>query len=429
MKLDSPCGLKREAWMTEKPANRGQDLHDAFHAFSEISERLTESYRDLEERVAILTEELAAARSERLLQLAEKERLAHRLQQLLDALPGAIVVLDGNDVIREYNPGAVDLLGEPLLGEKWGDVAKKSISGLSSDGYYATLCDGRQVGISSRALGSEPGRILLLKDDTETRRLQEMLNRHQRLSAMGEMVARLAHQIRTPLTSAMLYVSHLNKPQSDMPTKSHYADKILLGLRQLERMVNDMLVFARGGEFTAETVSIDALLEDLKQVLDPQLQQYAGKISIINTAAGRMVEGSRDMLLGALLNLSTNAMQACGEGVDLKIEISPADGDAIEILISDNGPGIEADVQKKIFEPFFTTRSGGTGLGLAVVRAVIQGHQGDIHVQSSPGQGATFFLRLPVMQDDAALSSGLWRNSPLYAEDSPGKPSRIAECQ
>jgi len=415
--------------MTDKPANRGQDLHDAFHAFSEISERLTESYRDLEERVAILTEELAAARSERLQQLAEKERLAHRLQQLLDALPGAIVVLDGNDIIREYNPGAVELLGEALLGEKWGDVAKKSISGLSSDGYYATLCDGRQVGISSRALGSEPGRILLLKDDTETRRLQEMLNRHQRLSAMGEMVARLAHQIRTPLASAMLYVSHLNKPQCDAPTKTQYTDKILLGLRQLERMVNDMLVFARGGEFTPETVSVDALLDDLKQLLEPQLLQYAGKISIINNAAGRMVEGSRDMLLGALLNLSTNAMQACGEGVDLKIEITPAETEAIEILISDNGPGIEAEIQKKIFEPFYTTRSGGTGLGLAVVRAVIQEHQGDIHVRSSPGEGATFFLKLPIMQGDAALSSGLWRNSQLYAKDSPSKSSHMVECQ
>ena len=192
--------------MTQNPVNRSQDLHEAFHVFSQISERLTESYRGLEERVAVLTKELAAARSERLQQLAEKEQLANRLRQLLDAIPGAIVVLDGNDIIQDYNPGAVELLGEPMLGEKWADVAKKSITGMSSDGYYATLSDGRQVGISSRALGTEPGRILLLKDDTETRRLQEMLSRHQRLSAMGEMVARLAHQIRTPLSSALLYV-------------------------------------------------------------------------------------------------------------------------------------------------------------------------------------------------------------------------------
>lgn len=415
--------------MTEKPINRGQDLHKAFHAFSEISERLTESYRVLEERVAVLTQELAAARSERLQQLAEKERLANRLQQLLDALPGAIVVLDGNDVIQEYNPGAVELLGEPLLGEKWINVAKKSISGLSNDGYYATLCDGRQVGISSRALGTEPGRILLLKDDTETRRLQEMLNRHQRLSAMGEMVARLAHQIRTPLASAMLYVSHMCKPQCDTPTKTYYADKILVGLRQLERMVNDMLVFARGGEFTPETVPIDALLDDLRQVLEPQLQQCSGKISITNNATESLVEGSRDMLLGALLNLSTNAMQACGKGVDLKIEISPSGADGIEIHISDNGPGINEEIQKKIFEPFFTTRSGGTGLGLAVVRAVIQGHQGDVQVRSSPGQGATFSLKLPILQGDSALASGLWCDSQLQTQSLPSKLLRIVECQ
>ena len=193
--------------MTHNSVKRSQDLHEAFHVFSEISERLAESYRGLEERVVVLNKELAAARGERLRQLAEKERLANRLQQLLDAMPGAIVVLDGDDNIQDYNPAAVELLGEPMLGEKWADVAKKSITGMSSDGYYATLGHGRQVGISSRALGAEPGRILLLKDDTETRRLQEMLNRHQRLSAMGEMVARLAHQIRTPLTSAMLYVS------------------------------------------------------------------------------------------------------------------------------------------------------------------------------------------------------------------------------
>lgn len=415
--------------MTEKPVHRGQDLHEAFNAFSEISERLTESYRVLEERVAVLTKELASARSERLQQLAEKEILANRLQQLLDALPGAVVVLDGNDVIREYNPGAVDLLGEPLLGEKWLDVENKSISTLSDDGYYATLRDGRQVGVSSRALCSEPGRILLLKDETETRRLQEMLNRNQRLSAMGEMVARLAHQIRTPLASAMLYVSQLKKPHGDVPSQSNYADKILVGLRQLDRMVNDMLMFARGGEFTPEKVSVAALLDDLRQMLEPQLNQYNGSLSISNRSTTALLEGSRDMLLGALLNISTNAMQACGSGVILKIVISPIKDDSIEICISDNGPGIDKEIHKKIFEPFFTTRSGGTGLGLAVVRAVIQGHQGDVQVISTPGEGAAFSIKLPIMQGESVLASGLWKNTRTYTQNTPSNNPSIVECQ
>ena len=321
--------------MTDKPVQCGQELHEAFHAFSEISERLTESYRVLEERVAVLTQELASARSERLQQLAEKELLANRLQQLLDVLPGAVVVLDGNDVIREYNPGAVDLLGESLLGEKWLDVAQRSISSLSEDGYYATLRDGRQIGISSRQLGNEPGRILLLKDDTEIRRLQDTLNRNQRLSAMGEMVARLAHQIRTPLASAMLYVSHVNKPQCNNHTREKYSDRVLDCLRQLDRMVNDMLVFARGGEFTPESISVHALLDDLRKVIEPQLQQNSGKLRVTNKATAPCVEGSRDMLLGVLLNLSTNAMQASGKGLDLKIDIFQFDENSIEIRISE----------------------------------------------------------------------------------------------
>ncbi len=414
--------------MTQNPVQRTQDLHKAFHAFSELSERLTDSYRLLEERVAVLTEELAAARSERLRQLAEKERLANRLQQLLEALPGAVVVLDGQDVVQECNPGAAELLGEPLLGERWADVVKKSVSGMSGDGYYATLNNGRQVGISSRALGTEPGRILLLKDDTETRRLQEMLNRHQRLSAMGEMVARLAHQIRTPLTSAMLYVSHLRKPQGDGTDRVRYAEKTLDGLRQLERMVNDMLAFARGGEFTPETVSIAALLEELRQILEPQLQQCGGRLRIVNHGTNVAVEGSRDMLLGALANLATNAMQACGSGLDLVVEIPAADAGAVEILVSDNGPGIAADIQDKIFEPFFTTRNGGTGLGLAVVRAIMQGHRGDIQVRSTSGQGSTFILRLPRLLGEYALDSGLWRGDGTRGRSSSGLAVNDVEC-
>lgn len=390
------------------PVNRSHELHEAFHAFSQLSERLTESYRQLEERVAVLNEELAAARSERLQQLAEKERLANRLQQLLEALPGAVIVLDGGDRVQECNPAARELLGEPLLGETWASIVQRTVSALSADGAYATMRTGRQVGISVRALGNEPGRILLLKDDTENRRLQEMLNRHQRLSAMGEMTARLAHQIRTPLTSAMLYVSYLRKPQCSAGDQARYADKVLLGLRQLERMVNDMLVFARGGEFMPEVVPIDALLEALRQTLEPQIQQYRARLTLINHCRDTAVEGSRDMLLGALSNLIANALQACGEGAQLVVEVEDAGGEQVTIRVGDDGPGIAAEIQDKIFEPFFTTRSGGTGLGLAVVRAVVQGHRGDIRVVSAPGQGACFAISLPRQLGQQALASGLW---------------------
>ena len=397
--------------MKTKQSQCGHELHEAFHAFSEISERLTESYRDLEERVAILTGELASARSERLKQLAEKERLANRLQKLLDVLPGAIVVLNNQDEIQDYNPGAIDLFGHPLLGRNWNDIAKKVISSISDDGSYATLIDNRHISISSRPLENEPGRILLMKDDTDTRRLQEMLNRNQRLSAMGEMVARLAHQIRTPLASVMLYISHLNKPYCDETSKSQHINRIKDSLRQLDRMVNDMLVFARGGEFTPETVKIGDLLAELKQTIDPQLQHTNSNVSVENNSNAHVIEGSYNMLLGALINVSVNAIQASKNGVEIKIYLQSIDEKTIEISISDNGPGIDSKIQQKIFDPFFTARSGGTGLGLAVVRAVIQCHKGDIRVKSTPGEGAEFIITLPITQGEELLASGRWSDS------------------
>jgi len=227
----------------------------------------------------------------------------------------------------------------------------------------------------------------------------------------------------------MLYVSHLKKPQADSTIRSHHADKILSGLRQLERMVNDMLVFARGGEFTPETIPVEALMDDLRLNLEPQLQQCGGELIVVNNAPHSVVAGSRDMLLGSLLNISTNAMQACGQDVVLRVQIDLCVPDGITISISDNGPGIEQELQERIFDPFFTTRSGGTGLGLAVVRAVIQGHQGEINVASSPGQGATFSLRLPSLQDHSALASGLRFTSRSHSRKAKNKASDVIECQ
>lgn len=275
--------------------------------------------------------------------------------------------------------------------------------------YEATLKDGRQLNISSCELAAEPGRILLFQDVTETRQLQDLLSRHQRLSAMGEMVARLAHQIRTPLSSAMLYVSLLHKASAEQQTdRVQCTGKVLSRLRELERMVNDMLVFARGGEFAAQPIALSGLLDDLRQALELPLQQGHGRLDIVDHAPGATIEGVRDVLMGALLNLTTNAMQAAGTDIRLIIATRRAADGGIEVSVTDNGPGIPPDMHEKIFEPFFTTRSSGTGLGLAVVRAVMEGHRGAVSLESQEGRGASFTLKFPAPNAEQALASGLW---------------------
>ncbi|MFZ5594245.1 MAG: sensor histidine kinase [Pseudomonadota bacterium] len=377
-----------------------QHLSAAFGVFNEISQQLAASYQDLENRVAQLGAELAAARSEQINTAAEKERLANRLQTLLDALPGGVVVLDGAGYVQLCNPAALDLLGAPLHGMLWRDVIARAFAPRSDDGHEVSLRDGRRAGISTSSLAEEPGQILLITDLSETRALQEKLGRHQRLSAMGEMAASLAHQIRTPLSSAVLYASHLSSAGLKADDQSRFAERILSSMRHIEKMVNDMLMFVRGGGAGAgmgdEDIAVADLLDAFRHALEPQLQICAGRMEVIADVAGLILRGNRDALLGALLNLATNAIQACGTSALLRL-LAVGDGEgALYLQLSDNGPGISAEIKERIFEPFFTTRPSGTGLGLAVVQAVVQEHRGAIWVDSPPGGGCTFTLRLPV---------------------------------
>ncbi len=371
-----------------------QPLEDAFHVFNQVSAQLATAYQALEGRVTQLNAELAAARGERVKQLAETERLANRLRRLLDALPAGVVVLDGSGAVQECNPVARELLGEPLLGVSWSAVVARAFA-PSADGPDITLRDGRRVNVSTNPLGAEPGQILLLQDVTETHALQERLNRAQRLSTLGEMSARLAHQVRTPLASALLYTSHLNRSDLAPADVARVAEKIRARLRHLDHLVNDMLTFARGGAGGSEAISLDALLADFRQVLEPLTIAAGCTLEVRDEAPGCQLYGNRDALLGALQNLATNAMQACGAGGRLRLFACIKDAACVEFRLADNGPGVPAELRERIFDPFFTTRAQGTGLGLAVVQAVARAHQGGVWLESRPGEGATFGIVLP----------------------------------
>lgn len=374
-------------------AATSQQLQDAFELFNQLSEQLQGSYQGLQERVALLSRELAAARSERLQQLAEKERLAERLGTLLEALPGGVVVLDAAQRVSECNPGARELLGEPLVGEPWSDVTDRALAPRPGDSHDLMLRDGRAISLSRRCLSQGEGMILLLQDVTETRLLQEQLNRRQRLSTMGEMMARLAHQVRTPLATSLLYASQLNKPHLKPHQLERFAGCILDSLRHLDRMVNDMLVFARGGNGGNETISLTELLEQVRQSLAPALKAQHASWSV-NSDGDMTVRGNAGTLAAALTNLATNALSACGDQAGLRWRLQGG-AERLRLELSDNGPGVSADARARIFEPFFTTRSSGTGLGLAVVRAVVEAHGGSIRLAEDAGQGACFIVELP----------------------------------
>jgi len=375
---------------------RQRQLEDAFLVFNQVSEQLTDSYQQLQHQVAQLSQELAETHTDRLRQLAEKERLANRLSHLLEVMPAAVVVVNGESYVQEFNPAAAKMLDGIKQDSFWPELYQSAFSEkLSGD---LRLYDGSLITLSECTLSPEPGKIILLLDVTETRGLQERLNRQERLNSLGNMAAQLAHQIRTPLTSAMLDTSHLARENLSKERRQQFSNRLRARLCHIERQIKDMLAFASGNQGPVVPVAITPLLMSLEQMLEPLIKARGANLELIDRTRGDVViQGKQDGLLGALMNLASNALMHGGAQVQIELE-SASDG-MLEILISDNGAGIPEDIKEQVFDPFFTTSSDGTGLGLAVVQSIVLAHEGSITIIPPLLGGASFKICLPVSQE------------------------------
>ncbi|MFV1983947.1 MAG: histidine kinase dimerization/phospho-acceptor domain-containing protein, partial [Thiohalomonadales bacterium] len=285
-----------------KEINGQKNLEQAFSTFNSLSVQLAESYRDLENRVSELNNELNETQTEYVKELKAKECIANRLESLLNVLPGGVVVLDGHGFIQDYNRAAADLLGEPLSKQAWFKIIQRAFLPRYDDGHEVSLVDGRRVTISTCPLESEPGQILLLTEVTEMRTLQDRLNQHQRLAAMGEMAASLAHQVRTPLSSALLYASSLKREKLSDQDRKNISEKIVAKLGDLDLLVNDMLLYSKSGTVTEEDFSVKTLCDDLTESTETQLISSETKFTLINKFTDVYLFGNRKMLVSALNN-------------------------------------------------------------------------------------------------------------------------------
>jgi two-component system sensor histidine kinase FlrB len=364
--------------------NRRSELQAAFQAFGSVSDQLSEAFDSLRGEVVQLRAALVEAH-------AGKEHLAARLSALIKGLPGGVLVLDRRGAIQEFNPAALALLGEPLLGEIFSTVYARATVNARGIGEHTELRSGRFVNVSRRELenGAE---VVLLTDVTESHLMQVFLTRQQRLLTLGELAAGLAHQIRTPLAAALLYASQMTLADRNAADLARCADKTVGSLKQLDKLVTDMLAFAHGGA-AREAVSVSALLEQVAQWLRPALSDGI-RLTIRTQAPDLMVRANAPSLVSAVLNLATNALQAATAPLELELLARRAAGERAQIVVSDNGPGVPPHIRERIFEPFFTTRARGNGIGLSIVRSVVEAHGGSVRLAESGG-GATFVIELP----------------------------------
>jgi two-component system sensor histidine kinase FlrB len=379
-------------------ADDAAGLVQAFGVFNDLSQRLTEAYAQLEARMAALTDELATARRQRYSERAEKEHLADQLGVLLEALPAAIVLIDARDRVDRFNPAAEGLFPGLAWGRRWREVKAEVVVAEPTPGDWR-LRDGRHASVSQRPL-NDRGRILVVVDVTEQWRLRQRAERQDRLSAMGQMAAQLAHQVRTPLSTAVLYAGQLAKSSLSDVQRRQFSGKLLDGLRHTESLVGEMLAFSRGGSLRREPIDCRVVLETAVAGLDARLQQAGACLDVDTDAiAGCCVNGNRDALAGALSNLIDNAIDHSGPGVRIRV-LGRRLGDQVAIEVEDDGPGIDPLVLPQIFDPFFTTRERGTGLGLAVVQAIVLEHDGTLSAGTAASGGAVFILRLPIADVD-----------------------------
>ena len=374
-----------------------QDLQQAHDLFSRMSEQLQESQGLLEQQVAQLKAELAEVSAQRTRELAEKACLAGRLQNLLDLLPGGVVVLDGRGVVREANPAARELLGEPLEGQLWRELIRDRFAPRDDDYHEVSLRSGRRVSLATRSLRGEPGQIIMLTDLTETRQLQAQVARNERLSALGRMVASLAHQIRTPLSAALLYASHLNQPELASPHRQRFSQRLKERLQTIEQQVRDMLLFAKGDLPLNNQVTAQSLFSAVRQQADTLIDEAGADCRWEDrTPHGTRLLCNQETLVGAVLNLIENAIQAGAPAARLKVIQRLQEG-RLSLSVVDGGRGMTADELARIGEPFYTTREQGTGLGVSVVKSVAQAHGGAFLLRSRAGWGSWAELVLPVL--------------------------------
>jgi two-component system NtrC family sensor kinase len=378
----------------------------------------------------------------------EIERSLHREQEfarrLMDSFPDLVVALDTEARYTFASPQIFEVLGYrpgDLIGRKLGERSDPNdrvamlemfddlVSGRRSNGQieYRTLHKNgtwRSFRASARPLHDESGRtigiIASARDITDRRRLQQQLIQSERLAAMGQMIAGVAHELNNPLT-AILGVTELLRDQTTDETSRRHLDLAHRQARRAAHIVESLLVFSRPATSHNTLLHLGDLLQRTLQLHEYSLRSNRIHVDFVARPDLPTVLGNSNQLTQVFLNLIVNAEQAIREVREqgtLRIRLGVV-GDRVLITFQDDGVGIRRETLPRVFDPFFTTKrpGRGTGLGLSICMAIIREHNGDISAQSLPDGGAVFTVSLPVCTQPVVLAEP--DSSSLHGPEAP----------
>lgn len=382
-----------------------EKLNEAFHNFTRASQSLESYYGMLQDRIAYLTKELELKNRQLNQALAETEQTKDYLNAVLYSLEEAIVVTDPQDLITMMNRSAETLLCLPFAQAQGKEFAGLPVS-ITREGSETMLAvQGKKYAVIishssvQDAAGVLRGKVVLIKDITRLRELELQHERNQRLISMGEMAAKIVHEIRNPLCSIELYATMLEQSLAGTQHQE-MASGISTGIGNLNTILSNMLFFARPRRPSLRAIELEATINEAVGMLGPLLQTR--KVTVSQATSPCRINGDPELLKQVFMNIIMNAVQAMPDGGEITLTMATRDGDVI-VDIADRGEGIAAENVEKIFDPFFTTKDSGTGLGLAITSQIMRAHDGAITVQSEIGKGSTFTLSFPGCHEEMKL--------------------------
>jgi len=372
-------------------------LNEAFNNFTAASKSLETYYGLLQERVRYLSSEIEKKNRQLNNALAEAERSKDFLNAVLHSLEEAIIVVDPEERVSMINRAAEEFLGlrpADVIGKVFASL-DLTITGEGSDTYLHVNGKRYSVILSSSTVfdseGRLRGRVVLIKDITRLREMELHHERNQRLIAMGEMAAKIVHEIRNPLCSIELFSSML-EGDLEKPAHRKLARGISTGISDLNNILTNMLFFARPHRPARREIRLDRVVEDSVMMFLPMMESR--RIRIERALFECEINGDPELLKQVLMNIIINAIQSMPDGGRVGIEMHRCDGSVV-VDVSDSGVGIKHEHMERIFDPFFSTKDTGTGLGLAIASKIMQAHGGYIKVRSEEGKGSTFSLYFP----------------------------------
>lgn len=367
-------------------------LTKGFELFSKETERLDSAYIHLKDQFGALNRKLSG-------KVQELHVLSEYLDNILKNMSQGLLFIDSEGNVTTYNKEAEGILGaahdkvifQPFHFEDtiFGYSMEKALKeGIAPKNSFATF-GAKFLEIDSAFVPG--GLIVLIRDISELRRLKILSDRSERMKALGEMAAQVAHEIRNPLGGIKGFASLLVRDLQSQPEKLHMAEAIVEGSNTLDRLVTQVLNYSRPIDLELETVDLASFLREVEESL--KAENVLTKINFkLITPQELFAPIDKGMMKSVLRNLLINAIQAMPNGGNLTLSLS----DCGEIQVIDTGSGIPDELLKKIFSPFFSTKADGNGLGLAEALKVVRAHGGDISVESTVGSGTCFTIKLPL---------------------------------